>query len=75
MKAIGALTIPMLEKQLADVDKAIANLLDAIQQGMFNTSAKAGLDDGAPPRARQAQVIFLTWACHFFRIFFNGCWG
>lgn len=58
MKAIGAQTIPMLEKQLADVDKAIANLLDAIQQGMFNTSAKADLDDGAPPRARQAQVIF-----------------
>lgn len=37
--------IPMLQKQVQDVDKAISNLLDAIQQGLFNTSAKQRLDD------------------------------
>ncbi|MDL2220883.1 recombinase zinc beta ribbon domain-containing protein [Eubacteriales bacterium OttesenSCG-928-N14] len=37
--------IPMLQKQLDDVNKAISNLLDAIQQGLFNASAKQRLDD------------------------------
>jgi DNA invertase Pin-like site-specific DNA recombinase len=37
--------VPLLQKQLDDVDKAISNLLDAIQQGLFNASAKQRLDD------------------------------
>jgi hypothetical protein len=28
--------MPLLEKQLADTDKAITNMLDAIQQGDFH---------------------------------------
>jgi Site-specific recombinases, DNA invertase Pin homologs len=37
--------LPVLQKQLDDVEKAISNLLDAIQQGLFNASAKQRLDD------------------------------
>ena len=37
--------LPVLQKQLDDVEKAIFNLLDAIQQGLFNASAKKRLDD------------------------------
>jgi hypothetical protein len=35
----------MLEKQIADVDKRISNILDAIERGMTNASTKQRLDD------------------------------
>ena len=37
--------LPSLRKQLAEVEKGIDNLLNAIQQGLFNVSAKKRLDD------------------------------
>ena len=36
--------IPYLQKQLDDVQKRINNLLNAIEEGLFNTSAKERLD-------------------------------
>ena len=33
-------TIPFLQKQLTDIQKRIDNLLNAIEEGLFNTSAK-----------------------------------
>lgn len=36
--------LPVLKKRLAATDKTIANLLDAIQQGLFNTAAKQRMD-------------------------------
>jgi DNA invertase Pin-like site-specific DNA recombinase len=38
-------TIPYLQKQLSDVQKRIDNILNAIEQGLFNESAKRRLDD------------------------------
>jgi len=38
-------TIPFLQKQLADVGKRIDNLLNAVEEGMANASAKQRLDD------------------------------
>jgi len=37
-------TIPLLQKQLADIEKRIDNLLNAIEEGMANASAKQRLD-------------------------------
>jgi len=37
-------TIPFLQKQLVDIQKRIDNLLNAIEEGLFNTSAKGRLD-------------------------------
>lgn len=37
--------LPVLHGRLADTEKAISNLLDAIQQGLFNASAKQRMDD------------------------------
>jgi len=38
-------TVPFLQKQLADVKKRIDNLLNAVEEGMANASAKQRLDD------------------------------
>ena len=38
-------TLPLLRKQLRGNEKAIANMLDAIQQGIFNESTKQRLDE------------------------------
>lgn len=35
--------IPQLQAKLKEVDSYINNILDAIQQGLFNVSAKNGL--------------------------------
>ncbi len=37
--------IPFLQKQLSDVEKRIGNLLDAIEEGLMNASAKQRLDE------------------------------
>jgi len=37
--------IPTLRQQLVETDKAIDNLLNAIQQGLFNAAAKKRMDD------------------------------
>jgi len=37
--------IPTLRQQLSETDKAIDNLLNAIQQGLFNAAAKKRMDD------------------------------
>jgi len=37
--------LPTLKQQLSDTEKAIDNLLNAIQQGLFNVSAKKRMDD------------------------------
>jgi hypothetical protein len=39
------IALPLLEKQLKGVNKAISNLLDAVQKGLFNVSTKERLDD------------------------------
>ncbi|MGI6153959.1 MAG: recombinase family protein [Christensenellaceae bacterium] len=36
--------LPLLEKQLKEVEKRISNLLDAVEEGMSNASAKERLD-------------------------------
>lgn len=38
-------TLPMLKKQLTEIERGISNLLDAIQQGIFTPSTKQRLDD------------------------------
>lgn len=38
-------TLPLLRQNLADVEKSIANMLDAIQQGVFTTSTKHRLEE------------------------------
>jgi len=38
-------TIPFLQKQLDDIEKRIGNLLNAIEEGMMNASAKGRLDE------------------------------
>lgn len=39
------ITLPMLQKQLAETERGIENMLNAIQQGILNTSTKKRLDD------------------------------
>jgi hypothetical protein len=38
-------TLPFLQKQLADIDKRIGNVLNSIEEGLANASVKARLDD------------------------------
>jgi len=38
-------TIPFLQNQLDDVEKRIGNIINAIEEGMMNASAKQRLDD------------------------------
>jgi hypothetical protein len=38
-------TLPLLEKQLAEAEKGIANMLDAIQQGILTPSTKERLEE------------------------------
>ena len=38
-------TIPFLQKQLGEVERRISNLLNAIEEGLMNASAKERLDD------------------------------
>lgn len=37
--------LPLYKKQLSETEKAIKNMLDAIQQGIFNSSTKQRLDE------------------------------
>jgi DNA invertase Pin-like site-specific DNA recombinase len=37
-------TLPLLQKQLADAERSIENMLDAIQQGVFTASTKSRLE-------------------------------
>jgi hypothetical protein len=37
--------LPLMKKQLAETQKSIDNILDAIQQGIFNASTKGRLDE------------------------------
>jgi len=39
------ITLPMLQRQLAEAERGIENMLNAIQQGIINQSTKARLDD------------------------------
>jgi len=39
------ITLPMLRKQLAETERGIENVLNAIQQGILNQSTKKRLDD------------------------------
>jgi transposase-like protein len=39
------ITLPMLRKQLAETERGIVNMLNAIQQGILNQSTKKRLDD------------------------------
>ena len=39
------ITLPMLKKQLAETERGIENMLNAIQQGILNQSTKKRLDD------------------------------
>jgi hypothetical protein len=39
------ITLPMLRKQLAETERGIENMLNAIQQGVLNSSTKKRLDD------------------------------
>ena len=39
------ITLPMLRKQLAETERSIVNMLNAIQQGLLNQSTKKRLDD------------------------------
>ena len=38
-------TIPLLQKQLADVEKALANIMTAIEQGIINPTTKGRMDE------------------------------
>lgn len=39
------MTLPALRRQLEEIEKAIENMLNAIQQGILNKSTKKRLDD------------------------------
>ena len=45
LQARESTDLPLLKQQLAETEKAIRNMLDAIQQGIFNSSTKARLDE------------------------------
>ena len=45
LQARESTDLPLLKQQLAETEKAIKNMLDAIQQGIFNSSTKARLDE------------------------------
>lgn len=50
--------IPMLKKQLAETQKGIENMLNAIQAGIFNESTKKRLDE-LEERKNQLEVSIL----------------
>lgn len=50
--------IPQLQAKLKEVDSYINNILDAIQQGLFNASAKKRLDDLEQTKAEIETAIF-----------------
>lgn len=50
--------IPQLQAKLKEVDGYISNILDAIQQGLFNTSAKKRLDELEQTKAEIETAIF-----------------
>jgi hypothetical protein len=41
----GNIVLPLLEKQLADVERNVENMLNAIQEGIFTPSTKQRLED------------------------------
>ncbi|MCI9626370.1 MAG: recombinase family protein [Clostridia bacterium] len=45
LQARESTDLPLLKQQLAETEKAIKNILDAIQQGIFNSSTKMRLDE------------------------------
>ena len=45
MDARESTALPLLTRQLEETNKAIGNMLNAIQQGIFNTSTKERLDE------------------------------
>ncbi len=45
LQARESTDLPLLKQRLAETEKAIKNMLDAIQQGIFNLSTKARLDE------------------------------
>lgn len=45
LQARESTDLPLLKQQLAETEKAIKNMLDAIQQGIFNSSTKTRLDE------------------------------
>lgn len=45
LQARESTDLPLLKQQLAETEKAIKNMLDAIQQGIFNSSTKMRLDE------------------------------
>ncbi len=49
--------LPTLRKRLAETEKSISNLLDAIQQGLFNEAAKHRLDELEAKKAELAICI------------------
>lgn len=50
--------IPQLQAKLKEVDGYISNILDAIQQGLFNASAKKRLDELEQTKAEIETAIF-----------------
>lgn len=50
--------IPQLQAKLKEVDEYINNILDAIQQGLFNASAKKRLDDLEQTKAEIETAIY-----------------
>ena len=50
--------IPQLQARLKEIDGYINNLLDAIQQGLFNASAKKRLDDLEQEKAEIETAIY-----------------
>ncbi|MCH5316246.1 MAG: recombinase family protein [Eubacterium sp.] len=50
--------IPQLQARLKEIDEYINNILDAIQQGLFNASAKKRLDELEQSKAEIETAIF-----------------
>lgn len=73
-------TIPLLRQQLAETEKAIANMLNAIQQGVLTSSTKARLEELEETKSKLEVAIiqeemqkptltreFVTFFIHRFR--------
>ena len=79
LQARESTDLPLLKQRLAETEKAIKNMLDAIQQGIFNLSTKARLDELEQNKSElevsilqeEMQKPLLTkeqvtvWICHF----------
>lgn len=79
LQARESTDLPLLKQRLAETEKAIKNMLDAIQQGIFNLSTKARLDELEQNKSElevsilqeEMQKTLLTkeqvtfWICHF----------